>query len=232
MRREGFEFQVSRPEVVTKVIDGHRHEPRERVTVDVPAEHVGTITQIVAPRKGDVIEIKPGETGRSIVVFEGPARGLLGFRTLLLTMTQGTAVPNFESAGWQPWAGELPHRKGGAAVADRPGMASGYALNNLQERIQFFVEPGDQVYEGMVVGENARAEDMVVNPTKEKQKTNIRTHSHDEGIKLEPKRELTVETAIEFIAGDELVEVTPSTLRVRKRILDRNARERAQAVSA
>jgi len=227
MRREGYEFQVSRPEVVTKVIDGHRHEPRERVTVDVPSEHVGTITQIIAPRKGDVVEIRPGETGRSIVVFEGPARGLLGFRTVLLTMTQGTAVSHLESAGWMPWAGDLPHRKGGAAIADRSGVATAYSMNNLQERVQFFIEPTDQVYEGMVVGENSRAEDMVVNPTKEKQKTNMRTHSHDEGIKLEPARELNVETAIEFIAGDELVEVTPTTLRIRKRILDRNTRDRA-----
>ena len=227
MRREGYEFQVSRPEVVTKTIDGHLNEPQERVTVDVPSDHVGTITQIIAPRRGDVIEIRPGETGRSIVVFEAPARGLLGFRTLLLTMTQGTAVVNYESAGWMPWTGELPHRKGGAIVADRTGRATGYALDNLQERGTYFIEPGADVYEGMVVGENARADDMVVNPTKEKQKTNMRTHATDDAIKLEPARELTVESAIEFIAADELVEVTPSTLRIRKRILDRRARERA-----
>jgi GTP-binding protein len=227
MRREGYEFQVSRPEVVTKTVDGKLLEPRERITVDVPADHVGTITQIIAPRRGDVIEIRPGETGRSIVVFDAPARGLLGFRTLLLTMTQGTAVSHVESAGWMPWSGELPHRKGGAIVADRTGRATGYALDNLQERGAFFIEPGDDVYEGMVVGENARADDMVVNPTKEKQKTNMRTHATDDAIKLEPPRELTVETAIEFIAADELVEVTPSTLRIRKRILERRARERA-----
>ncbi|MFA5891078.1 MAG: translational GTPase TypA [Actinomycetota bacterium] len=227
MRREGYEFQVSRPEVVTKSVGGSRHEPRERLTVDVPSEHVGTVTQIVAPRKGEITEIRPGDTGRSVVVFEAPARGLLGFRTLLLTMTQGTAVVHTEAAGWMPWAGDLPHRKGGAAVADRTGAATGYAMDNLQERVAFFVSPGDDVYEGMVVGENARAEDMVVNPTKEKQKSNMRTHSHDEAIKLEPPRELTVESAIEFIAGDELVEVTPSRLRIRKRILDRRARERA-----
>jgi len=227
MRREGYEFQVSRPEVVTKTADGVLHEPQERITVDVPSDHVGTVTQIIAPRRGEVIEIRPGETGRSIVVFEAPARGLLGFRTLLLTMTQGTAVAHVEAAGWIPWAGELPHRKGGAVVADRTGRATGYALDNLQERGTFFIEPGDDVYEGMVVGENARADDMVVNPTKEKQKTNMRTHASDEAIKLEPARELTVETAIEFIAADELVEVTPTRLRIRKRILDRRARERA-----
>jgi GTP-binding protein len=227
MRREGYEFQVSRPEVVTKTIDDKLHEPRERLTIDVPSDHVGTVTQIVAPRRGEVIEIKPGETGRSVVIVEAPARGLLGFRTLLLTMTQGTAVANTESAGWMPWSGELPHRKGGAIVADRSGKATGYALDNLQDRGSYFIEPGDEVYEGMVVGENARADDMVVNPTKEKQKTNMRTHATDDAIKLEPARELTVELAIEFIAGDELVEVTPSRLRVRKRILDRRARERA-----
>jgi GTP-binding protein len=227
MRREGYEFQVSRPEVVTKTVDGKLLEPRERITVDVPSDHVGTITQIIAPRRGDVIEIRPGETGRSIVVFDAPARGLLGFRTLLLTMTQGTAVAHVESAGWMPWSGELPHRKGGAIVADRTGRATGYALDNLQERGAYFIEPGVDVYEGMVVGENARADDMVVNPTKEKQKTNMRTHATDDAIKLEPPRELTVETAIEFIAADELVEVTPSTLRIRKRILERRARERA-----
>ncbi|HEV2685820.1 MAG TPA: translational GTPase TypA [Actinomycetota bacterium] len=227
MRREGYEFQVSRPEVVTKTVDGHLNEPQERVTVDVPSDHVGTVTQIIAPRRGEVVEIRPGETGRSIVVFEAPSRGLLGFRTLLLTMTQGTAVVNYESAGWMPWTGELPHRKGGAIVADRTGRATGYALDNLQERGTFFIEPGDDVYEGMVVGENARADDMVVNPTKEKQKTNMRTHATDDAIKLEPARELTVESAIEFIAADEFVEVTPSRLRIRKRILDRRARERA-----
>jgi len=142
-------------------------------------------------------------------------------------MTQGTAVVNYEAAGWMPWTGELPHRKGGAIVADRTGRATGYTLDNLQERGSYFIEPGDEVYEGMVVGENARADDMVVNPTKEKQKTNMRTHATDDAIKLEPARELTVESAIEFIAADEFVEVTPSTLRIRKRILDRRARERA-----
>ncbi|MCA1833424.1 MAG: translational GTPase TypA [Actinobacteria bacterium] len=228
MRREGYEMEVSRPEVITHLVDGHRHEPRERITVDVPEEHVGTISQIIAPRKGTITHITPGRTGRTTVVFEAPARGLLGFRTLLLTMTRGTALAHTESAGWQPWAGELPHRSGGAMIADRAGKVTAYALDNLQERGKLFVSPGDDVYEGMVVGENAREEDMVVNPTKEKQKTNMRTHSADEAIKLEPPRELTVETSIEFIADDELVEVTPSTLRVRKRIRDRRARERAK----
>jgi len=227
MRREGYEIEVSRPEVITRVVDGVRHEPRERVIVDVPEEHVGTISQIVAPRKGVITSIAAGQSGRSIVVFEAPARGLLGFRTLLLTLTRGTAIAHTESAGWMPWAGDLPHRSGGAMVADRSGRATAYALDNLQLRGQLFVEPGDDVYEGMVVGENARPEDMVVNPTKEKQKTNMRASGADEAIKLEPARELIVETGLEFIAEDELVEVTPSALRVRKRVRDRRTRERA-----
>ncbi len=229
MRREGYEMEVSRPEVITRVIDGATHEPRERVTVDVPDDHVGTVSQIVAPRKGVVTGIEPGRTGRSIVVFEAPARALLGFRTLLLTQTRGTALAHTESAGWMPWVGELPHRSGGAMVADRTGRVTAYALDNLQERGVLFVSPRDEVYEGMVIGENARPEDMVVNPTKEKQKTNMRAAGSDEGIKLEPPRELTVETAIEFIADDELVEVTPTTLRIRKRLRDRKLRERARA---
>ena len=228
MRREGYELEVSRPEVITQVIDGVLHEPRERVTVDVPDDYVGAVSQIVAPRKGQVTSIEPGRSGRTIVVFVAPARGLLGFRTLLLTQTRGTALVFTQNDGWMPWVGELPHRSGGAMVADRPGRATSYALNNLQERGTLFVAPRDEVYEGMVVGENARPEDMSVNPTKEKQKTNMRASGSDEGIKLEPPRELGIETAIEFIADDELVEVTPSALRIRKRIRDRKDRERAK----
>ncbi len=229
MRREGYEIEASRPEVITKTIDGVLHEPRERVIVDVPEEHVGTISQIVSPRKGTLRSIEPGQPGRSIVIFEAPARGLLGFRTVLLTTTRGTAIAHTESAGWMPWSGELPHRTGGAMIADRSGKATAYALDNLQLRGAMFVSPGDEVYEGMVVGENARAEDMAVNPTKEKQKTNMRASGADEAIKLEPARELTVESSIEFIADDELVEVTPSALRIRKRVRDRRTRERARA---
>jgi GTP-binding protein len=228
MRREGYELEVSRPEVITKTVDGTLHEPRERVTVDVPEEHVGTISQIVSPRKGALKSIEPGQPGRSIVVFEAPARGLLGFRTVLLTMTRGTAIAHTESGGWMPWAGELPHRSGGALIGDRSGRVTAYALDNLQQRGEMFVSPGDDVYEGMVVGENARPEDMVVNPTKEKQKTNMRASGADDAIKLEPPRELTVESSIEFIAEDELVEVTPNALRIRKRIRDRRTRERAK----
>ncbi|MFP5224196.1 MAG: translational GTPase TypA [Actinomycetota bacterium] len=227
MRREGYEFQVSRPEVITKMIDGSKHEPQERLTIDVPSEHVGTVTQVMAPRRGETLEIRPGETGRSILIIEAPSRGLLGFRSTLLTATQGTAIINIESAGWMPWAGELPHRKGGAMVADRAGVANIYALDNLQDRGMFFVGVGDKVYEGMVVGENARPEEMVVNPTKEKKATNIRTHSHDEAAKLPPPKIHTVESAIEWLGPDELVEVTPSGLRIRKRLLNQKDRARA-----
>jgi GTP-binding protein len=213
--------------VIVRDIDGRRHEPLERVVVDVPDDHVGTVTQAVAPRKGQVLDIRPGDPGRSILTFEAPARGLIGFRSLLLTATRGTALIHQHNAGWVPWAGELPHRQGGAMISDRAGTSTGYALDNLQARGEFFVGPGTDVYEGMVVGESARPDDMVVNVTREKQKTNIRTHSHDEAIKLNPPRVLTLETAIEFIAEDELVEVTPASLRVRKRHLREHDRRRA-----
>ena len=227
MRREGYEFQVSRPEVITRQIEGVLHEPVERGIVDVPSEHVGTVSQALAPRKGRVLDIRPGDVDRSIVTFDAPARGLLGFRTLLLQATRGTALLHLHAAGWMPWAGELPHRSGGAMVADRGGRATAYALDGLQPRGVLLIGPGTEVYDGMVVGEHARPDELVVNVTREKQKTNIRTHAADEAIKLEPHRDLTVETAIEFIAGDELVEVTPQSLRVRKRLLNRKVRERS-----
>jgi len=227
MRREGYELQVSRPEVIVREIDGTRHEPLERAVIDVPDDHVGTVTQALAPRKGKVTDLRPGDIGRTVVTIEAPARGLIGFRSQLLTATRGTALMHQHHAGWTPWVGELPTRKGGAMIADREGSTTGYALDNLQQRGELFVGPGEKVYEGMVVGENARADDMHVNVVREKQKTNIRTHSADEAIKLVPPRELTLETAIEFIADDELVEVTPASLRLRKRILKESDRRRA-----
>jgi GTP-binding protein len=173
-----------------------------------------------------VLDVRPGDVGRSILTFEAPARGLIGFRSLLLTATRGTALMHQHHSGWLPWAGDLPHRQGGAMIADRSGASTGYALDNLQSRGEFFVGPGQTVYEGMVVGENARPDEMVVNIVREKQKTNIRTHSHDDGIKLSPPRVLTLETAMEWIAEDELVEVTPQALRVRKRLLKEPDRRR------
>ncbi|MDQ6928653.1 MAG: GTP-binding protein, partial [Actinomycetota bacterium] len=227
MRREGYELEVSRPEVVTREIDGKRHEPIEEGVVDVPDDHVGTVTQALAPRKGVVVDLRPGDPGRTVMSFEAPARGLLGFRSELLTSTRGTALLHTRHRGWAPWAGELPHRKGGAMVSDRQGAVTGYALDNLQLRGELFVEPSTAVYAGMVVGENSRPGDMEVNATREKQKTNIRTHAADDAIKLTPPRVLTIEGAMEFIADDELVEITPVSVRVRKRLLAEPDRRRA-----
>jgi GTP-binding protein len=226
MRREGYELQVSRPEVITKVVDGHRHEPFEELIIDVPDEYVGTVTQAVAPRKGQLTDMRPGDTGRTILKFDCPSRGLLGLRGQMLTQTRGTGLINQRHAGYVPWVGDLPERLGGALLADRAGVSTGYAMDNLAQRGTFFIDPGEEVYEGMVVGENARQEDMIVNIVREKAKTNIRTHSHDEAVKLPPKREMTLEAAIEFIADDELVEITPNNVRVRKRYLKEEDRRR------
>ena len=227
MRREGYEIQVSRPQVIIREIDGKPHEPLERAVVDVPDVHVGTVTQAAAPRKGKVTDLRPGDTGRTIVTVEAPSRGLLGFRSLLITATRGTALIHQHQAGWIPWVGELPHRTGGAMTSDRAGTVTGFALDNLQKRGEMFVEPGVEVYEGMVAGEASRPEEMLVNVTKPKQLTNIRTHSTDDAIKLKPARILSLELAIEWIADDELVEVTPDAIRVRKRHLAESERRRA-----
>lgn len=219
MRREGYELQVSRPEVITKEIDGKKQEPLEAGTIDVPDEYVGAVTQALAPRKGRVTNLEPGDSGRTIVSFQAPSRGLIGFRTLLLTVTRGTALLHQSLAGYMPWAGELPHRLGGAMVADRKGSTTAYALDNLQLRGTLFVAPGVEVYEGMVVGENSRDDEMVVNAVRAKEMTNIRTHSHDDGPKLATPVTHTLETGIQWIADDELVEVTPTNIRIRKRYL-------------
>jgi len=226
MRREGYELQVSRPEVIIREIDGRPHEPVERAVVDVPNEHVGTVTQAAAPRKGQITDLRPGDTGRTIVTLTAPARGLLGFRSLLMTATRGTALIHQHHAGWMPWAGDLPHRQGGAMVADRIGTSTGFALDNLQKRGELFIGPNVDVYEGMIIGEASRPEDMQVNPTKTKQLTNIRTHSTDEAIKLKPARDMTLELAIEWISEDELVEITPKAIRVRKRYLTESERKK------
>ena len=228
MRREGYELQVSRPEVITKDINGKKHEPLENGTCDVPDEHVGTITQALAPRKGRVTDLRPGDPGRTIVSFEAPSRGLIGFRSMLMTQTRGTALLNQSHAGWTQWAGELPHRLGGAMIADRIGGTTAYALDNLQLRGTLFIHPGVEVYEGMIIGEGARGEEMVVNAVRAKEKTNIRTHSHDDGIKLAAPVQHTLETAIEWIGDDELVEVTPKNIRIRKRGLSLEERRRSK----
>ena len=226
MRREGYELQVSRPQVIIREVDGKPHEPLERAVVDVPDDHVGTVTQAIAPRKGKVTDLRPGDTGRTVVTLEAPARGLLGFRSLLMTATRGTALVHQHHAGWIPWAGELPHRIGGAMVADRIGATTGFALDNLQKRGELFLGPGVDVYEGMIIGEASRPEEMQVNATKGKQLTNIRTHASDDAIKLKPPRVLTLELAMEWISDDELVEITPEAIRVRKRHLTESERRR------
>ncbi|MFN2486639.1 MAG: translational GTPase TypA [Acidimicrobiia bacterium] len=227
MRREGFEMQVSRPEVILREIDGRPHEPVERAVLDVPDEHIGTVTQAAAPRKGQVLELRPGDRGRTIVTILAPARGLLGFRSQLLTATRGTALTHQHHDGWMPWAGELPHRDGGAMISDRAGTTTAYSLDNLQRRGELFVGAGEDVYEGMIIGENSRSSELPGNPTRPKQLTNIRTVNADEAINLRPHRELTLELAIEWIASDELVEVTPKSIRVRKRYLTESDRKLA-----
>ncbi len=228
MRREGYELQVSQPEVIIKVIDGVPNEPVERAVIDVPTEHVGTVTQAISTRKGRVVGMRLGDAGRTIVTVAAPARGLIGLRSLLMTSTRGTALVHQHHDGWQPWAGELPPRVGGAMMADRSGSSTGFALDNLQLRGELFVGQGEDVYEGMIIGEASRPDDMVVNATKAKELTNIRTHSHDETVKLTPPRRPTLETAIEWIVEDELVEVTPTAIRIRKRNLSESERRIAR----
>jgi GTP-binding protein len=227
MRREGYELQVSRPQVITKEVNGKRFEPQERGVCDVPDEYVGTVTQELAPRKGRITDLRPGDAGRTIVTFECPSRGLIGFRSMLLTATRGTALLHQHHLGWTQWAGEMPDNRGGAMVADRLGVTTAYALDKLQLVGQFFVEPSEQVYEGMVVGECSRDDEMVVNVVRAKEKTNIRTHSHDDAVKLPAPRIHTLETAIEWIKEDELVEVTPKSIRIRKRFLGLEDRRKA-----
>ena len=231
MRREGYELQVSRPEVITKEIDGKKQEPLEAGTIDVPDMYVGAVTQALAPRKGRVINLEQGDSGRTIVSFQAPSRGLIGFRSLLLTVTRGTALLHQSLSGYMPWAGELPHRMGGAMVSDRKGSTTAYALDNLQLRGTLFVAPGVEVYEGMVVGENSREDEMVVNSVRAKELTNIRTHSHDDGPKLATPVTHTLETGIQWIGEDELVEVTPSNIRIRKRFLSVEDRRKSNKVN-
>ena len=231
MRREGYELQVSRPEVITKEIDGKKHEPLEAGTIDVPDEYVGAVTQALAPRKGRVVNLEQGDSGSTIVSFKAPSRGLIGFRSLLLTVTRGTALLHQSLNGYTPWAGELPHRLGGAMVSDRKGSTTAYALDNLQLRGTLFVAPGVEVYEGMVVGENSREDEMVVNSVRAKELTNIRTHSHDDGPKLATPITHTLESGIQWIGDDELVEVTPSNIRIRKRFLSVEDRRKSNKTS-
>ncbi len=226
MRREGYEVTASRPEVILHTVGGAIHEPYERITIDIPPEFIGEVQQALAGRKGRLEQMTTDADGRVRMEFVLPVRGLIGYRGQLLTDTRGTALLHQIGEGYGPWAGEVTHRTSGVLVSDRSGTSNAYALFNLQDRSELFIGAGVEVYEGMIVGENARSGDMDVNPTKEKKLTNIRTHAHDEALRLTPPRPLTLESAIEFIATDELVEVTPSAIRLRKRLLARHDRER------
>jgi len=226
MRREGFELTVSRPEVLLHDVAGEVHEPYERITVDIPPDYIGEVQGALAGRKGRLEQMSTDADGRVRMEFVLPVRGLIGYRGQLLTDTRGTALLHQIGEGYGPWAGDVTHRTNGVLVADRDGTSNAYALFNLQERAELFIGAGEDVYEGMVVGENSRSGDMDVNPTKEKKLTNIRTHAHDEALRLTPPRPLTLESAIEFIAADELVEVTPRSIRLRKRTLTGHDRRR------
>ena len=227
MRREGFELTVGKPQVLTREIDGVVHEPIDRLTVDVPEEYLGVVTQLLALRKGRMEQIVNHGTGWVRGEFLIPARGLIGFRTEMLTETRGTALLHHVFEGMAPWAGEIKARRNGSLVADRSGPTTGFALISLQERGQLYVGPGVDVYEGMIVGENARVEDMDVNPTKEKKLNNIRSSTAEAFEKLIPPRPLSLEQALELIAEDECVEVTPSFVRLRKVVFDQTERARA-----
>jgi GTP-binding protein len=226
MRREGFEMTVGKPQVVTREVDGKVHEPVERVSVDVPDEYLGVVTQLLALRKGNMIEMVNHGTGWVRLDYRVPARGLIGFRTEFLTETRGTGILHHVFDGWEPWHGELRTRRNGSMVADRRGVTTTFALMNLQERGTMIVGPAEDVYEGMVIGENARAEEMDVNPTKEKKLNNIRSSTAEEFERLTPVMNFSLEHALEFISEDECVEVTPKVVRLRKVILDQAIRGR------
>ncbi|HUP76159.1 MAG TPA: translational GTPase TypA [Acidimicrobiales bacterium] len=230
MRREGFELTVGKPEVVTREIDGKLHEPMDRLTIDVPEEHLGAVTQMVATRKARLEQMVNHGTGWVRLDYIVPARGLIGFRTEFLTSTRGTGLMHHVFEGYEPWHGDMRTRQSGSIVADRTGVTTPYAIKDLQERVSFFVEPGREVYEGMIVGENARADDMDVNVCREKKLTNMRASGSDATITLIPARLLSLEQALEFISTDECVEVTPKTVRLRKVVL--NANERGRALKA
>ena len=226
MRREGFELTVGKPQVVTRTIDGKRHEPIERMTIDVPEEYLGAVTQLMAARKGQMETMTNHGTGWIRMEFLVPARGLIGFRTQFLTETRGAGISSSYSIDPEPWAGDIEYRTNGSMIADRAGAVTPYAMINLQERGTFFVEPTSEVYEGMVVGMNSRADDMEVNITKEKKLTNMRSSTADSFENLTPPKKLTLEECLEFAREDECVEVTPEAIRIRKVILDANERVR------
>ncbi len=226
MRREGFELLVSRPEIVTRRIDGQLMEPNELLTIDIPESFVGTVIERLGPRKGEMVKMSNHGSGRVRMEFKIPSRGLIGLRSEMLTETRGTIVMNSIADGYVPYQGEIPQRPTGALISDRPGTTTTYALNGLQDRGVLFVPDGVEVYEGMVIGEHSRDNDLDVNAVREKKLTNMRASSADEALRLVPYKQQTLEQSIEFIAEDELVEVTPKSLRLRKRVLQANRRPR------
>jgi GTP-binding protein len=228
MRREGFELTVGKPEVVTKIVDGRLHEPFEQLSIDVPTESLGAVTQLVAGRRGEMRHLVHGES-RVRMDFRVPSRGLIGFRTEFLTITRGAGIASHVFDGYGPWVGEISSRQRGSLVADRAGAVTGYAVDALSDRGVLFVGPGTQVYEGMVIGEYTRAEDLEVNIVREKKLTNMRKSTGDELVKLTPPTILNLEQSLEFCAGDECVEVTPENVRIRKAELDSHLRGRARA---
>jgi GTP-binding protein len=229
MRREGYELMVGKPEIVTQRVDGKLMEPVEHLTIDVPEIFVGVVMQQLGARKGEVQHLHNHGYGRVRLQFRVPSRGLIGLRSQLLTDTRGTLVMNSLFDGYTEWQGEIPHRPTGALVADRPGVTTSYALYNLQERGELFVGPGVEVYEGMIIGENAKDTDLDVNVVREKKLTNMRSSTADEAIRLIPFKRLNLEQAIEFIADDEFVEVTPGSLRLRKKVLPASQRKKRAA---
>jgi GTP-binding protein TypA/BipA len=229
MRREGFELTVGKPQVVTRIVNGAVHEPVERLTVDIPEDYLGVVTQLMALRKGRMEQMVNHGTGWVRLEYVVPARGLIGFRTEFLTETRGTGLLHHVFDRYEPWHGDLRTRPTGSLVADRRGLTTSFAMFNLQERGTMFVGPGTEVFEGMIVGENSRSDDMDVNATKEKKLTNMRSSTGDELVRLIPYRQLSMEQALEFCREDECVEVTPATVRLRKVVLDQTEREKARS---
>ena len=228
MRREGFELTVGKPEVVTRIIDGTLNEPTERLTIDIPEDHVGAVTQLLGERRAQMANMSNHGTGWVRLDYIVPARGLIGFRTEFLTETRGTGLMHHVFEGYTPWVGELRTRHSGSIIADRKGQVTGYAVAAVQERASLFVGPGEEVYEGMIVGENPRPDDMDVNICREKKQTNVRAAASDDTVRLTPPRVLTLEQALEFIGDDECVEVTPDHVRLRKVVFDAGQRGRAK----
>ena len=224
MRREGYELMVGKPEILTKNIDGRLHEPLELLVIDCPESFLGVVIEKLGGRKGKMVKMVNHGSGRVRLDFHVPTRGLIGLRSEILTDTRGTAIMNSLFHGYIDWQGDIPTRPTGALVADRPGKATAYAIWNLQERGEIFITPGTEVYEGMIIGENARAADLDVNIVKEKKLTNMRASTADEAIRLVSPRILNLEQAIEFIRDDEYVEATPQSIRLRKKVLQANKR--------